>query len=111
MCSLGWSLFTLCLTIYFATQATTFADLPEEYKDMMTPEEITKARLILFFNIGWSVLQIIVAFFYILIICYVGTTINEGVSGRIISCWAVSAKIERQFLDAIDNESCVVDHA
>uniref|UniRef100_A0A914UV15 Transmembrane protein n=1 Tax=Plectus sambesii TaxID=2011161 RepID=A0A914UV15_9BILA len=78
MCSLGWSLFTLCLTIYFATQAKTFADLPPEFKQIMTAEEIAKARLMLYFNIGWSILQIIIAFFYILIICYVGTTINEG---------------------------------
>ena len=51
----------------------------------MSPEQVAAAKNILFFNVVWSGIQILVAFMYIITICYVGIAVNETVSQHFTS--------------------------
>uniref|UniRef100_A0A914W8I0 Gustatory receptor n=1 Tax=Plectus sambesii TaxID=2011161 RepID=A0A914W8I0_9BILA len=80
--SLGWTLFCLCLTIYFITQATSSMDEPVGTLRNAAQQQMW--RKIVRFNLVWSSLQIMVAVGYIVTICGTGTKTNEE-TRRILS--------------------------
>lgn len=95
MFSLGWTIFTLCLTIYFITQANTCAVEngiekkaehvnrfyrvvePATFGRVRTPAQQDRWSKLVMFNLLWSLLQISVAIAYIITVCGTGTKTNE----------------------------------
>ncbi len=80
--SLIWSVFTLALSIYFATQTETLLppDLPPEFV------------MVMLFVIGWSGIQVGTGIIYILLITVSGTATNEAVS-------FIKSKVKSNFND------------
>ncbi len=81
-CSLGWSVFSLCLTIYFVTQTQTdIFTLPVKKLEVMGVPEfmIQDLYLMLLFNCVWSLMQIMVVCGYFSVLFILGTKINEQV--------------------------------
>ena len=74
--SVGWTMFTLCLTIYFCTQATSTTDAPPEG---LTDQQMVMWNKRVMFNIIYSLIQIAVALGYIITICQAGSQTNEMV--------------------------------
>ena len=92
--SLAWALLILSMTIYFLTQPTSKfykSKCPNRFQnfhrlyDPITIEQITRENVRRFLNerilmnLGWSLLQILVALVHIGVICAVGTITNEEV--------------------------------
>ena len=74
--SLGWSIFILCLTIYFVTQMN--YDLNELFATVPESEKYYLERAV-YFSLGWSFHHVVIGICYIKTICSTGTATNEMV--------------------------------
>ena len=83
--SLGWSVFSLCLTIYFVTQADETMYEPPRRPGISAAQWVNiKAKwiIVVYFNLIWSIIQICIAIAHILVICASGTHTNECVCAK-----------------------------
>ncbi len=75
--SLAWSVLTVCLAVYFLTQARALVVVPEEAKDNPAYAQIIIINI--YFNLGWSLVQILVAALFIFTVTVSGYRTNEEV--------------------------------
>ena len=71
-----WSMFILCLTIYFIINAGDSFDAPPEKLD---PETMLIWNRLIHFNFGWIGIQILFGLAHVLTICDSGRKTNEQV--------------------------------
>uniref|UniRef100_A0A914EN01 Uncharacterized protein n=2 Tax=Acrobeloides nanus TaxID=290746 RepID=A0A914EN01_9BILA len=75
--SLAWSFMLLSLTIYFVTQPTSSLVEPITAEQVTNESMRNKLNEKILINVGWSVIQIIVAILHICVICANGMKTNE----------------------------------
>lgn len=92
--SLLFSVATLCLTIYFVTQADRIDEVVMRINESFfmgtggnqTESDLFVEKLMTYYDVGWACLQVLIAIYYIIAICDAGRRINEAVSQFYVTC-------------------------